>query len=304
MELRQLRYFIAVVDAQGLRRAGAELRVAASALSRALDQLEQHLGVKLIDRSPGGIALTLAGQEFLPRARSIVDAADAAVHAMKQHSKGSALRVGVVSGQLAAGELIILILRGFRTRWPELALQANAISSVDQVGPLLAGTVDVAIVRVPIDHPGVEVIPLALEPRALLVGASTDLAAETEVDIEDVLHEPTIHLQGSPAWSHFWQLDTERGGENVNPALPPARNLDEMHASVATGEVVISTPPAVGRLAPTATTRCVALTGVTPSVIAIARRRNDNRKIVQLFIDSAIATTRAQIARLPGAIAT
>jgi DNA-binding transcriptional LysR family regulator len=302
MELRQLRYFLAVVDAASVRAAGVELCVAPSALSRAIDQLEKQLGVPLLIRSYAGAHLTPAGEDFATRARAILRAADDAAAAMKEHARGDGLlRVGAICGVLAAGELTLPILRGFRETMPHVALQASSLGFADQLGPLLGGAVDIALVRAPMAHPDLELIPLAREPRVLLVSSRSELAAEASVDVEDVLAEPTVGFAAPTEWFTFWQLDAERGGPNVCRDLPPARDVGQMAAAVASARAVISTAAMMGRLARMTNTRCVALTGASPSVIALVRRRHDDRAAVRRFIDSAVDTAYRNIGLLAGA---
>jgi DNA-binding transcriptional LysR family regulator len=81
MELRQLRYFVAVVEANGLRKAARDLYIAPSALSRSLQQLEREHGVALLRRSACGVEPTTAGRDLLDHARLILERADAATTA-------------------------------------------------------------------------------------------------------------------------------------------------------------------------------------------------------------------------------
>jgi DNA-binding transcriptional LysR family regulator len=252
VELRHLRYFVAVVEKEGLRRAACELHLTPSALSRALDQLEAQLGVELLQRSAYGVELTPAGRDLLGHARSILAHADQAAAAMREHAqRPPRLRVGAVHGVLAASELTLPILRAFRDAHSSLNLETTTLSWGDQVGPLIDDQVDVALVRGPIDHPEVELIPLAHEPRVLLVGTNSDLAGESALNVQDVLAEPTVQLAAPDAWARFWQLDDLRRTPHGNPDLPPARSVRQMQQMVATGRAVISTSGAVGRMAPT-----------------------------------------------------
>jgi len=300
MELRQLRYFLAVVDAASVRAAGLELCVAPSALSRAIDQLERQLGVTLLARSYAGVELTPAGEDFAVHARAILNAADDAAAAMKEHARGDTLRVGAISGVLAAGELTLPILRAFRRATPNVTLHATSLSLTDQLGPLLGGAMDVAIVRAPLDHPDIELIPVAREPRVLLVSSRSELASTECLDVADVLAEPTVPFAAPAEWAAFWQLDAERGRANTCPDLRPIRDVEQLMAAVASGRAVISTGASGARLPRLTNTRCVPLSGASPSVIALARRRHDDRRTVHRFVDSAVATAHANIDLLAG----
>src|ERR1700744_2360515 len=99
MDLRQLRFMVAVADSGALRRAARELGLAEPPISEALRALEAELGVELMLRSPSGVELTAEGEELVRRARLIlrdVDEAKAAVGSTAAH--GQPLRVGLVAG--------------------------------------------------------------------------------------------------------------------------------------------------------------------------------------------------------------
>lgn len=113
MDLRELRYFIAVAEAGSFRRASIETRVRQSTLSRAVAALENHLGVSFLERSSAGVRLTNAGQKFLLRARRVLAEAEMAwlaARAAGQATEGS-ICIGVVAS-IASGRT-----RDFLRRW-------------------------------------------------------------------------------------------------------------------------------------------------------------------------------------------
>src|SRR3954470_14099380 len=83
MELRHLRYFVAVAEAENVTRAAAKLRVAQPAVSRQIRDLEEELGLALLERSPKSVRLTDAGRIFLEEARAVLTRADDAVKAVR-----------------------------------------------------------------------------------------------------------------------------------------------------------------------------------------------------------------------------
>src|SRR3954452_13499550 len=178
MDLRQLRYVVAVADAGGIRKASRQLDLAQPSLSQALRQLEGELGVQLIRRSTRGIELTEAGAEFLEDARDILARAAQAQDALRRRAeqRSCTLRVGLLGGIIAAGELTAPILDRFSALRPDVEVQLQDLSFSDQAAPLLDGEVDVAVVRAPIANHLVDTVPLALDPRVLLVGSTHELA--------------------------------------------------------------------------------------------------------------------------------
>lgn len=301
MDLRQLRYFVAVAEEHGFRPASRELYVAQPALSRALHQLELELGVELLERTPRGVQTTEAGHEFLGHARAIIAQAEAARAAMRERAEQRrGLRIGVVAGVLGAGELTAPIVQDFRERHPELHVELAELSFVDQVGPLLAGALDVALVRGPLDDPELELTPLAGEARALLVGATHRLAGADAVSADEVLGEHTLPLGSPDPWSAFWQLDDLRGRPNPLPDAPPATTISAMQLSVAGGDMVVSVPGSMARLAPNPLVHYVALPDAPPSTIAVAHRRSDRRPEVLAFAEQAARTTDRHIDQFLG----
>lgn len=301
MDLRQLRFFVAVAEERGFRRASRELYVAQPSVTRALHQLEAELGVQLLHRTARGAELTEAGHEFVVHARRILAQAETAKAAMLERARiRPGLRIGVVAGVLGASELTAPILQEHRDAHPDLGVELAELSFCDQVGPLLAGDLDVALVRGPIAHRDLDVTPLALERRALLVGAQHALAAEAEVGVQDVLDEPTLPLASPEAWAGFWQLDDLRGAPNAHPGVAPVTTIQNMQLAVSGGPMVITVPDAMGRLAPNPLVRYVGLTDAPPSTIAVAHRRGDRRPGVRAFLDQAARTTEARIELLQG----
>jgi hypothetical protein len=126
------------------------------------------------------------------------------------------------------------------------------------------------------------------------------LAGETSVSAAEILDEPTLPLGSPDAWSAFWQLDDLRGRPNRFADIAPATSIPSMQLAVASGNMVISVPGAMSRLAPNPLVRCVDLRDAAPSTIAVARRRHEDHADVQRFVDQAITTTENRIDLLPG----
>jgi DNA-binding transcriptional LysR family regulator len=302
VELRQLRYIVTVADAGGIRKASRELHVAQPSLSQALRQLEGELGLELIQRSPRGIELTDAGAEFLEYARAILQQTDAARAAMRRRleERSSTLRVGLLAGTIAAGELTGPILARFGETRPDVEVQVQDIRFSDQTAPLLAGEIDVAILRAPVANRRVESVPLAVEPRVLFVGPSHELVDAGRVDVDEILGEPTVPVIAEPEVAAFWHADDYRGGSNVDPAIPPARTVPDLQFAVATHRAIIIVCSAVARLSPNGLVRPVEVSGLSPSAIEVAWVRGDRRRVIRDFADAAAAAATAHIELLPG----
>jgi len=140
MELRHLRYFVAIGEEQHYGRAARRLRVAQPALSRQIQDLEEELGFTLFDRLPRGVRLSLAGQLFLEDARRILlEISDAAARAGRVASgRSGTLRVGFTENSCWRG-VVPESFRRFRELQPDAELQLRPSASVEQIEAIRAG---------------------------------------------------------------------------------------------------------------------------------------------------------------------
>lgn len=167
MELRHMRYFVAVAEERNITRAAGRLRVAQPALSRQLTDLEDELGVKLLERGRHGVRVTPAGGEFLRRAKSVL--ADAARAADAARIAG-----GSISGRLSVGfptglhlDHLAPAVSAFRERHPQVVFDFRYGLRAAQMKGLREGELDVAYVDVPgplhgMDHCVVWRVPFAV----------------------------------------------------------------------------------------------------------------------------------------------
>ena len=143
MELRQLRYFVAVGEEQHYGRAAQRLRVAQPALSRQIQNLEEEIGFNLFDRLPRGVKINAAGKLFLDDARRILKELNDAAAIAKRIGSGlsGALRIGYVQS-LSWHGVIPESLRHFREHRPDAELQLKPLSSSEQILAVQSGALD------------------------------------------------------------------------------------------------------------------------------------------------------------------
>ena len=147
MELRHLRYFVAVGEEQHYGRAAQRLRVAQPALSRQIQDLESEIGCQLLDRLPRGVKINAAGKSFLDDARRILQQANEAAMRAGRVARGQSgtLRVGFTESASWHG-VVPDSFRQFRQRQPHAELQLNPMSSLDQVDAIRSGRLDAGFV--------------------------------------------------------------------------------------------------------------------------------------------------------------
>jgi DNA-binding transcriptional LysR family regulator len=154
VELRQLRYFVAVAEELHFRRAAARLHISQPPLSQQIAALERELGCRLLERTRRRVALTPAGAAFLRDARAMLAELEVAASTARAIDAGQAgvLRVSFVGSALLS--LVPGIVQRFRRGRPDVELELRERSTVEQLRALDAGVVDVGLVRPPIEaHP-------------------------------------------------------------------------------------------------------------------------------------------------------
>lgn len=185
MELRHIRYFVAVAEELHFRRAAERLNVSQPPLSQQIRQLEEELGVALFHRNRRNVSLTPAGRRFLPRARRILSEVDTAILLTKRGS-AQAFTVGFVS---SATSLMAPILRNFRSAHPEIDLRLVEGSTSQQGDMLRTGEIDVGFLRPPVPGRGINTEILMREKLALILANDHPLAGRSELKLADMARE-------------------------------------------------------------------------------------------------------------------
>jgi DNA-binding transcriptional LysR family regulator len=146
MELRHLRYFAAVAGELNFTRAAQKLRVAQPALSRQIRQLEDELGVALLDRTRHGVQLTKPGRAFLAEAQAILKQSEQAISiARKTGEPGNAqLNLGYIWGLFHS--FVPPVLERFRSRFPETAVHLFDLAPLAQARAILEGRLDAGFI--------------------------------------------------------------------------------------------------------------------------------------------------------------
>jgi DNA-binding transcriptional LysR family regulator len=188
LDLRKVRYFVAVAGRLHFGRAADELHIAQPVLSRQIRALEKDLGTPLLTRDSHGVALTDAGRQLLADAGPLLASADAVRRRVTAAARGSRrLAVG-----FRTGIPVIPAARAFEARHPDVVVDVHRIEWDDQATMLLDGRIDVGFVRLPIDETGLRVIPLYTEPLMVVLPAGHRLAGREQVTEADLAGEPLV----------------------------------------------------------------------------------------------------------------
>lgn len=195
MELRHLRYFVAVAEELNFTRAAARLHIGQPPLSQQIKALEEELGVRLFERSKRRVALTEAGERFLTGAWRLLADAEMAVEGARRAARGEVgeLRVAFTSS-LPFTSLLPGLIRSYRQRRPDVTLTLREMFTSEQYAALEAGEIDLGFVRysgLP-TPPGVTVRAIRHDPLRLVINAGHPLAARDCVSLADMADEGFI----------------------------------------------------------------------------------------------------------------
>jgi DNA-binding transcriptional LysR family regulator len=271
MELRHLRYFLAVAEELHFGRAAARLHMAQPPLSQQIRQLERELGFDLFARSTRRVRLTDAGRAFRDEARAALDRLADATAAAQRVARGDAgaLAVGFVASATYA--VLPRLYRLFHERHPGVRLTLSELSTAEQVVALRAGDIQVGLARAPVGDDALLAEPIADEPLVVALPARHALARRDEIPLHDLAGQPFVLFprQPRPGW-----IDVVRGAceaAGFRPAVAQeALELSTAVTLVAAG-IGVSLVPASARALrleglvyrplrpPTPTTRLLAL---------------------------------------------
>lgn len=206
MELRHLRYFVAVAEEKHFGRAAARLRIAQPPLSRAIQGLEKELGFTLFQRNRRQVELTPAGVVFLDHARAIFESVELAVHEAQRASRGESGRVVVAYPSTFAYSGLPELVRAFRTKFPTVEIVLRELSPQQQVEALRNGDIDVGFVRAPFEEPGLTSELVRSEPLVVALPSGHPLAARKTIPLGLLAKEPFVMFPRVRGPAYFDQL--------------------------------------------------------------------------------------------------
>jgi DNA-binding transcriptional LysR family regulator len=226
MELRHLRYFLAVAETLNFSRAAERLHLSQPPLSQQVRRLEEELGAKLFDRSKRQIKLTAAGEVFATQARAILAQCDEAAKLAARAEKGELghLRLGLWQPPVPPVQtrLIIECLGAFAKRSPDVHLTLQSLLPAEQIKAVKDGGIDVGFVRLPISQNGrgIALETILREPIVLAMSENNPLARFKTVPLRELSSQRYI-MYGRDAnadFHNFMAKACRREGFNLNIA--------------------------------------------------------------------------------------
>jgi DNA-binding transcriptional LysR family regulator len=209
MELRHLRYFLAVGEALNFTKAAAQLRVAQPALSRQVQDLEDEIGVDLLRRSPRGVTLTAEGKLFLDEVRELLKRADESVERVRALARGEDGELHIGYAPSPTVEILPPALAAFQKAVPRVKVLLHDLSSDELITGLLDSTLELAIMVEPIGEQtaGIEFELLHTYPLCVALTAAHPFARLKSITLEQLAAEPLIGLRRKGYSEYYHILD-------------------------------------------------------------------------------------------------
>ncbi|WNV86891.1 LysR substrate-binding domain-containing protein [Umezawaea sp. Da 62-37] len=284
LDLRRLRYFLALADELNYGRAAEALHIAQPALSRSISALEQELGVTLFERSRSGTRLAAAGEFLREEARELLRAAETVQRRVRlSEREGHGLTIG-----FSPGLIITPVVRRMRETRPALRVDVVRTSWTDQIQSLRDGRIDASFAHRPFDDDGLTVIDLFAEPRFAALPADHALAASENLLLADLAGEVLLQpVAAVPEWTGV-----------TAPPVPPdddgtahSPNVEVKLELVAAGRGVVVMPASTTRYyhrPDIAYVRVADLPDTRVCLVVESRRRSDVlRELVEVALADA-----------------
>ncbi|MFE5792821.1 LysR substrate-binding domain-containing protein [Streptomyces sp. NPDC056503] len=279
MELRTLRYFVAVAEELHFGRAAVRLHMSQPPLSRAIRRLESETGAALFDRAPAGVTLTAVGEVLLDEARALLDRADLLRERVAVAAGSAALAVGILGDSADPGAT--RLADAFRRRHPHVDVRVRETDLTDPTCGLHAGLVDVAVTRGPFNPAGLAVRTLRADPVGALLRSDDPLAGRDRLRLADLADRRWFLFPPGtdPAWQAYWSGGEPREGPVVR-AVQECRQAVLWNGTV--GITLAGHDPGAGLTV-------VPLTDMEPSSLVVASRADDPNPLIRSFVRLAAA---------------
>lgn len=282
MELRTLRYFVAVAEELHFGRAAARLHMSQPPLSRAIKQLEADVGALVFARSPAGVTLTPVGTVLLDEARALLDHADRVRVRVSAAAGAATITVGILGDGTDPG--VSRLAAAYRRNHPGIDIHIRDTDLTDPTCGLRAGLVDVALTRAPFDETALTVRALRTDPVGVVLRADDPLARRDRLRLAELSGRRWFQFpqDTDPSWQSYWNGGTPREG-------PVVRAVQECLQAVLWNGTVGLAP--LGHDLP-AGLAVVPLTDMVPSRVVAVWNEGDTNPLIRSFIEIATAAYR------------
>ena len=290
MELRHLRYFVAVAEAENVSRAALKLHVSQPALSRQITDLEEELGFKLLERSAKAVRLTAAGRVFMGEARAVLQRADEAVQAARRIAVGASGELHVGYAPSLTARFLPPAWRAFQGELPRIRVILRDLSTEEMLAGLREGTLQLAFVAQPRAGMlrGLRFEALARDPVLLALAPKHPLARQRSVALAEAARQPLIAYshQEYPEYKGF--LAAIFAGVKHKPRVAEEHDsVSSLIAAVEAGGGVALAPESLSCVAGTRLKLLPLSPAPAPLVIGAAWAKAGLSPAAQRFLDHA-----------------
>jgi DNA-binding transcriptional LysR family regulator len=304
MELRHLRYFVAVAEELHFRRAAERLHIAQPAVSEQVRKLEEELGVRLFDRTPRNVSLTDAGAALLIEARRVLDQAEVARLAARRAlgRPSSVLRIGYLPASLPAS--VPRTLQRLAREWPDLETTLQPGFGLELVDAVRAEKLDVAIVSLPTPAAGLRVTGLGDQRAVAVFPVGHDHAVKSAIRLEQIVPERIVVFPRDADRPFYDAVIAACRDAGISPTLieSPDAQVERVLLAVAAGAGMAVLPESVSERYVAAGVRFVPLDGTGPVLATAVISRRDTEHLPTLAFLRAISRAHERRLRIAGGV--
>ena len=298
MELRHLRYFVAVAEELHFRRAAERLHVAQPAVSEQVRKLEEELGVRLLNRTQRSVSLTPAGAVFLREARRVLEQAEGARLAARnaRDRVTSSLRIGYTPASLPAS--VPRTLQRLAMSMPQLETTLEHGSGAELIEAVRAERLDAAIVPLPAPTAGLRITPLGEQRALAAVPVIHDHAVRSEICLAQVAPDRIVVLPREANRPFYDAVVATCHDAGLSPTLVemPDVQIERVLLAIASGAGMALLPESVAERYAAPGVRFLPLGGDAPCFATGVVTRRDTEHLPTVALLRAVSQARTVIA--------
>jgi DNA-binding transcriptional LysR family regulator len=293
MELRHLRYFVAVAEELHFSRAAARLHIAQPPLSQQIRHLEHELGVTLFFRTRRRVELTDAGRAFLEESRRLLAQAERAARIARRAGGGEVGQLSIAFVPSADLDLLPRVLRVWHARFPDVELELQTLLPAAQLEGIAGGRVHVGLLRLPVAvGRDLVVEPLQSEPLVAALPLRHRLARRSRVRLADLAGETILLFQRHVAPGYYDLLTSACLAAGFTPRVFHPGSLQTNLALISAGLGVSLLPASIRNLRRAGVVYRPLAPPVPEVSLAIAYRRDERSAVVPAFVEVVQAVAR------------
>ncbi|WP_437883243.1 LysR family transcriptional regulator [Pseudomonas sp. LRF_L74] len=288
MEIRQLRYFIAVAEELNFNRAAERLYISQSALSRQIQQLEDDISAVLLERNSKRVALTSAGESFYHHAQRILGDLSFAAEESKLLSSGQRgkLAIGIFGSSIL--DLIPQVLKRFTSAYPAVGVSLHPMDKDAQIQALRERRLTIGFNRLVPAEPDIEQEEVRREPLMLALSEQHPLSGRDSIDLGEILAEPMILYPRGVRGSLVVQIQQMFSRYDAHPVI--AHEVTDVTTSIALvgGGLGMSIVPraATNLRLPGVVYRPLSCRGDSAIELICLYRKGDQSPVLQAFLQT------------------